>query len=180
MLFTKLPLENAMVVEIEPQSDERGLFARSFCEGEFSKSGLPVYWPQINISFTLVAGTVRGMHYQAAPYGEPKLVRCTRGRVHDVIIDLRPDSTTYCQHFATELSALNRKSLFVPEGFAHGFQTLENDTEILYLMGASYKPEAQCGVRWSDPAFNISWPQPVRAIAERDSSYPNFNPVRKK
>lgn len=178
MLFTQLPLKNAMLVEIEPLFDERGLFARSFCEQEFSEAGLPVYWPQINISFTPEVGTVRGMHYQIIPYEEPKLVRCTRGKVHDVIIDLRIDSTTYRQHFSIEISALNRKSLFVPAGFAHGFQTLENDTEILYLMGASYKPEAQSGVRWSDPAFSISWPRPVSAISERDSSYPNFNSAR--
>ena len=178
MLFTQLPLKEAMLVEIEPQSDERGLFARSFCEEEFSKAGLPVYWPQINLSFTSVAGTVRGMHYQVAPYEEPKLIRCTRGRINDVIIDLRVNSTTFCQHFSTEISAFNRKALFVPAGFAHGFQTLENDTEILYLMGVSYKPEAQTGVRWNDPIFNIIWPKPVSAISERDASYPNFNPVR--
>ena len=174
MRFTKLPLRNATLVEIDPQSDERGLFARAFCEKEFSNAGLPVYWPQINISFNPVAGTVRGMHFQVAPHEEPKLVRCTRGRVYDVIIDLRVDSLTYCKHFSIEISADNRKALFIPPGFAHGFQTLEKDSEILYLMGASYMPEAQSGVRWSDPAFDISWPKPVISIAERDASFPNF------
>ena len=142
--------------------------------------GLRIYWPQIILSFTSAAGTVRGMHYQVTPYEEPKLIRCTRGRIHDVIIDLRTNSATFCQHFAVEISALNRKALFIPAGFAHGFQTLENDTEILYLMGATYKPEAQAGVRWSDPAFKLSWPTPITAIAERDASFPNLNLNREK
>lgn len=178
MRFTELALADAVLVEIEPHMDERGLFARSYCAEEFAAACLPVSWPQMNVSFNRQSGTVRGMHYQLAPHEEPKLVRCTQGRVHDVIIDLRPQSPTYCQHVSVDLSALNRSALYVPPGFAHGFQSLENDSELLYLMGTSYAPEAQSGARWDDPAFDLHWPLPISAIAERDREYGDYKTER--
>ena len=174
MRFSELPLSAAVLVEIEPHTDERGLFARSFCEAEFAAAGLPVSWPQMNTSFNKIAGTVRGMHYQLEPFEEPKLVRCTQGRVHDVIVDLRPGSATYCRHVGVDLSAQNRNALYVPPGFAHGFQTLEDNSELLYLMGTSYVAEAQAGARWDDPALDIQWPLPISSIAERDAGYPDY------
>ena len=174
MRFSQFALSGAVVVEIEPLTDERGLFARTFCEAEFAEAGLPVSWPQTNVSFNELAGTVRGMHFQRQPHAEPKLVRCTQGKVYDVIIDLRPNSESYLQHAGIELSAQNYAALYVPPGFAHGFQTLEEASEILYLMGTSYLPEAQAGVRWDDPSFELSWPLPISSIADRDAGYPDI------
>jgi dTDP-4-dehydrorhamnose 3,5-epimerase len=172
--FTPLVLAGATVVETEPHVDERGIFARIFCKDEFAKAGLPAVWPQMNISFNEQAGTVRGMHFQRAPFEEPKLVRCTRGRVHDVIIDLRRNSASYLQHIGLELCAEKRNAIFVPAGFAHGFQTLAPGSEVLYLMGTSFAAEAQEGLRWDDPACRVDWPLNISSISKRDSGYPDF------
>ncbi len=174
MRFTALPLPGAVLVGLEPHRDERGLFARSFCEREFAAAGLPTAWPQMNISGNARAGTLRGMHFQHPPYEEPKLVRCVRGAILDVIIDLRPGSATRGQHVSVRLDSKNGDALYVPPGFAHGFQTLMDDTEVLYLMGAMFESAAQDGVRWDDPAFGIAWPLPVAAISARDAAYPDY------
>jgi dTDP-4-dehydrorhamnose 3,5-epimerase len=174
MRFTPLSLPGAVLVQLEPVRDERGLFARSFCANEFAAAGLPVAWPQMNISVNDRAGTLRGMHFQHAPHEEPKLVRCVRGAIHDVIIDLRPDSATRGQHVSIRLDAMNGDALYVPPGFAHGFQTLLDDSEVLYLMGTVFAPSAQAGVRWNDPTFGIVWPMPVSVISGRDANYPDF------
>ena len=174
MRFEELPLQGALRVEIEPRLDERGLFARTFCEQEFAAAGLPVRYPQMNLSFNHRKGTVRGMHFQLAPHEEPKLVRCTRGAIHDVIIDLRPDAPTYRHSVGTTLTQDNRAALYIPAGFAHGFQTLADDSEVLYLMGDVYVSELARGVRWNDPAFDVQWPLGITVISERDLAYPDF------
>lgn len=174
MRFTRLPLEGAVLVGMEQHRDERGYFARSFCEREFAAAGLPTHWPQMNVSVNARAGTLRGMHFQRPPFEEPKLVRCVRGAVLDVVIDLRLHSATRGQHLAVRLDATGGDALYVPPGFAHGFQTLEDDSELLYLMGAFFEPLAQDGVRWDDPAFGIAWPLPVVAMSPRDAGYPDY------
>ena len=174
MIFTEINLAGAFVIEMERRSDERGFFARTFCQQEFEAHGLKTQVVQCNVSFNKRKGTLRGMHYQAAPFTEAKLVRCTSGSIYDVIIDLRPASATFKQHFAVELSAINRRMLYIPEAFAHGFQTLEDDTEVLYQMAQQYSAEHARGVRWNDPAFGIRWPESERIIIERDQNYPDF------
>ncbi len=174
MQFTPLSLSGAVAIEIDPRRDERGFFSRTFCEQEFAAQGLATHFPQSNISFNNRCGTVRGMHYQAEPYPEIKLVRCTRGAIYDVIIDLRPGSASFKQSLGIELNAENRTALYIPAGFAHGFQTLTDDTEVLYMMGDVYHADLARGVRWNDPAFNIQWPLPVSMISERDLAYPDF------
>ncbi len=174
MRFTPLRLAGAVLVAMEPHRDARGHFARSFCEAEFAAAGLPARWPQMNVSVNARAGTLRGMHFQRAPFEEPKLVRCVRGAIMDVVIDLRPASATFRQHVAVPLHAASGDALYVPPGFAHGFQALRDDTEVLYMMGASFEPAAQDGVRWDDPAFAIAWPLPMSAISPRDAGYPDF------
>jgi dTDP-4-dehydrorhamnose 3,5-epimerase len=174
MIFKETILGGAYVIHLERMEDERGLFARSFCQKEFAAHGLKVEVAQCNISFNKHKGTLRGMHFQRPPKAEAKLVRCTRGGIHDVIIDLRPDSLTYCQWIVTELTANNFAALYVPEGFAHGFQTLEENTEVFYLMFEFYAPEYARGVRWDDPAFGIRWPLANPIVSERDRSYPLF------
>jgi dTDP-4-dehydrorhamnose 3,5-epimerase len=174
MIFKETALEGAFVIEPERRHDERGFFARTWCQREFSAEGLAPQWVQCNISFSRQRGTLRGMHYQAAPYEESKLVRCTMGAIYDVIIDLRAQSPTFRQWLAVELTADNRRMLFVPKGFAHGFQTLANDTEIFYQMSQFYAPEYAHGVRWDDPAFKVSWPAEERIISERDRGFPDF------
>lgn len=154
--------------------DERGFFARTFCRQEFEAHGLNPEVVQCNVSFNERKGTLRGMHYQAAPFAEAKLVRCTSGSIYDVIIDLRPTSATFKKHFAVELSAENGRVLYIPEDFAHGFQTLQNDTEVFYQMAQRYSAEHARGVRWNDPAFGIEWPEGERIIIERDQNYPDF------
>jgi dTDP-4-dehydrorhamnose 3,5-epimerase len=176
MIFIETKLRGAFVVEPDPLADERGLFARTFCKQEFAAHNLQTEFVQCNISFNKHKGTLRGMHYQSAPYQEAKLVRCTSGAIYDVIIDLRPDSATYTQWISVELSAENRKMLYVPEDFAHGFLTLADNTEIFYQMGEFYTPEAACGLRWNDPALNIHWPANVTAISPKDQDYPDFHP----
>jgi len=173
------PLPGAFVVELEPLRDERGWFARTFDARAFAELGLDANVSQCNTSFNERAGTLRGMHFQTTPHGEAKLVRCTRGAVYDVVIDLRPDSPTFRQWFGIELRAGGTASLFAPAAFAHGFQTLEHASEVHYQMGHHYVPEAASGVRWDDPAFAIQWPDPPpggRVISERDASYPDFVP----
>jgi dTDP-4-dehydrorhamnose 3,5-epimerase len=174
MIFTETKLQGAFIIAIERVEDERGLFARTWCQREFEAHGLCAQLVQCNIPFNRHKGTLRGMHYQAAPYAEAKLVRCTSGAVYDVIIDLRPDSPTFKRWVAVELTADNRRMLFIPEGFAHGFQTLANGSEVFYQMSQFYGPEYARGVRWDDPAFKISWPAEKRTISERDRSLPDF------
>ena len=172
MRFLTTPLQGAFLIELEPHTDERGLFARTFCAREFREHGLVDAFLQCNTSFNCAKGTLRGLHYQAPPSEEAKLVRCTAGAISDVIVDLRPDSATYLQHFAIELSARNRTALYIPAPFAHGFQTLEDDTEVFYQMGDYYAPELSTGIRWNDPKLGIKWPLPVSTISDKDRTWP--------
>lgn len=165
-------LKGVFIIEPERLEDGRGFFARTFCEREFAVHGLNVRFVQCNISFNKKKGTLRGMHYQVAPHKEAKLVRCTMGAIYDVTIDLRPDSPTFKQWVAVELTAENRRMLYIPEGLAHGFQTLEDNTEVFYQMSEFYHPESARGVHWDDPAFGIQWLLPVTVIAEKDNAYP--------
>jgi dTDP-4-dehydrorhamnose 3,5-epimerase len=173
------PLRGAWLVELDRHEDERGFFARTFDREEWAARGMDPTVAQCNTSFNTRAGTLRGMHFQADPHGEPKLVRCTRGAVWDAIVDLRPASPTHRRWFGAELTATNGRALFVPVGMAHGFQTLEDESEVLYMMGHEYVPESARGVRWDDPAFGIEWPEPPsggRTISERDASYVDYAP----
>ena len=172
MTFSETPLAGAYVVELEKLQDERGFFARMFCAREFEAHGLEPRVAQGNMSFSRRKGTLRGMHYQVAPAEETKLVRCIGGAIYDVIIDVREDSETYLQHFGLELSADNRKALFVPRGFAHGCLSLEDDTEILYLVSEFYTPGHERGLRWDDPALGIEWPVQVTEVSDKDGSWP--------
>lgn len=174
MIFLPTPLAGAMIVDVEPHTDERGAFARTFCASEFAQRGLCASFPQSSTSFNHKAGTLRGMHYQAAPHAEAKLVRVTAGAIFDVIVDLRDGSPTRCAWFGVELSAANRRALYIPESFAHGFQTLTDAAEVLYQISRSHVPDAARGVRWDDPAFGIAWPRAVSCISERDRRYPDF------
>ena len=174
MIFKETKLKGAYVIEINPLEDERGFFARSFCAKEFKEHGLNQNIAQCNISYNGKKGTLRGMHYQAAPHEEAKLVRCTMGAIYDVIIDLRPDSATFKKWIGVELTKENRRMLYVPEGFAHGFQTLEDHTEVLYQMSEFHHPEWARGVRWNDPTFGIFWPVNVEIISVGDQQYPDF------
>jgi len=174
MIFKETKLKGAYIIELEPVKDERGFFARSFCQKEFEKHGIKVNVVQCNISYNKKKGTLRGMHYQVSPYQEAKIVSCVRGAIYDVIIDLRPDSPTYCQWLAVELSAENYKMFYISEGFAHGFQTLEDNTVVFYQMSEFYHPECARGVKWDDPAFGIKWPLSNRIISEKDMDYPDF------
>ena len=174
MIFTATPLAGAFVIEPEPVIDDRGWFARAWCRREFEARGLTTRIAQCSISANVRKGTPRGLHYQVAPHEEIKLVRCTRGSVYDVIIDLRPESATFTRHFAVDLTADNHRMLYVPAGFTHGFQTLEDDTELFYQISELYSPEHARGVRWDDPAFQISWPPAERIISETDRGYPDF------
>jgi dTDP-4-dehydrorhamnose 3,5-epimerase len=174
VIFVPTALPGAFVVEPERREDQRGFFARTWCAREFEAHGLNPRLAQCSVSFSKRKGTLRGMHYQVAPYQEAKLVRCTMGAIHDVIIDLRPTSPAYKQHLAVVLTAENRRMLYVPEGFAHGFQTLADDTEVFYQMSEFYSPDHARGIRWDDPAFALVWPPDDRIIIDRDQSYPDF------
>lgn len=176
MKFTAAGLAGAFILDIERLADERGFFARTFCRDEFAAHGLRTEFVQCNTSFNLRRGTLRGMHFQRAPYAEAKIVRCTRGAIHDVIVDLRPDSLSYCRWIAVELSAENERMLYVPEGMAHGFQTLADGSEVFYQMAAMYRPDAAGGVRWNDPAFDIRWPLADPIVSARDAAYGDFAP----
>ena len=175
MIFTETALPGAFVVELEQHQDERGFFARAWCRREFEEHGLSGRLVQCNISFNSRAGTLRGMHYQVAPSEEAKLIRCTAGAVYDVIIDLRPRSPAFERWIGVELTADNRRALYVPEGVAHGYQTLADGTETLYQVSEFYAPAAERGVRWDDPTFGIEWPATQkRIISEKDRSWPDF------
>lgn len=174
MIFQETSLNGAFVIEMEPHEDERGMFARSFCQREFEDHGLDPQVVQCNISFNRRQGTLRGMHFQRPPSQEAKLVRCTAGAIYDVIVDLRPESPTFLRHVSVELTAANRRMLFVPRGFAHGFQSLANDTEVFYQMSEFYTPEAAAGLRWNDPALGIHWPRTVTVISSQDRGYEDF------
>jgi dTDP-4-dehydrorhamnose 3,5-epimerase len=174
MLFEPLDIAGAFVVTPELIGDERGFFARSWDRRDFTDRGLNDAVAQCNISFNHSKGTLRGMHYQVPPHEESKLVRCTKGAIYDVVIDLRPDSSSFKSYAGATLSSENHQMMYVPEGCAHGFLTLEDDVEIAYQISEFYAAEAQRGVRWNDPAFGINWPERVAVINERDSSYPDF------
>ncbi len=175
MIFTETKLRGSYQIDFELKTDERGYFARSFCQNEFTALGLKTSIVQSNVSFNTKKGTLRGMHFQVLPKAEAKLVRCTRGAIYDVIIDLRPESASYCSWLSVELTENNNRMLYIPEGFAHGFQTLENDSEVFYQMFEFYSPEHACGVRWDDPAFGIVWPLPNPFMSDKDRAYPFYN-----
>jgi len=172
--FSPTALAGACIIDIEPVPDERGFFARSWCREEFARHGLNPDLAQCSISFNKKRGTLRGMHYQAEPHEETKVVRCTRGAIYDVIVDLRPASPTFRKWIAVELSADNRRMLYIPAGLAHGFQSLTDDTEVFYQISAPYHPESARGARWNDPAFGIEWPVAERVISDKDRQYPDF------
>lgn len=171
MIFTETKLKGAYLIEPERLEDERGFFARTFCVQEFEANGLNPRVVQCSISYNKKKGTLRGMHYQAAPHAEVKVVRCTRGSIYDVVIDLRPQSATFKQWLAVELTADNRRMLYIPEGFAHGFQTLEDGTEVFYQMSEFYHPESARGIRWNDQTFQVWWPIVEAIISERDHTH---------
>jgi len=172
--FLETPVAGAFVIEMEPIRDERGFFARSWCAREFAERKLHPGLVQCNVSFNRKRGTLRGMHYQAAPHQEAKLIRCTMGAVYDVIVDLRIESASFRRWHGVELSAENRRAVYCPEGVAHGFQTLTDDSEVLYQMSEIHQPESARGVRWDDPAFGIKWPPAERVISARDRNYADF------
>lgn len=176
MIFNETGLKGAYLIEIEQAADMRGFFARTWCEKEAAQHGLPIHMVQSSISFNVRQGTLRGLHYQVPPGNEGKLVRCTRGEIFDVIVDLRPGSKTFLEHFTVVLSEENHRALYVPPHFAHGFQTLRDNTEVLYQMTDFYVPDYARGARWDDPAFGIQWPEAERTILERDASYADFDP----
>jgi len=172
--FTRTHLPHAYVIDLDRRADDRGYFARAYCEREFAERGLTPRFVNTNLSRTRRRGTLRGMHYQRPPHAEAKLVRCTRGAIYDVIIDLRPESATRRQWLGVELTADNHRQLYVPEGFAHGFVTLTDDTEVTYQVSAFFAPEAEAGVRWDDPAFGIEWPLPVVEMSDKDRNWPLY------
>lgn len=178
MRFEPLAVAGAALVRIEPRADTRGFFARTYCAREFSAAGLPLVDVQISISYNERAGTVRGMHFQWPPSQEAKLVRCIHGQLHDVLLDLRPQSATYLNHVAVRLDEDSRDAVFIPPGIAHGFQTLRDRTEVLYQMSDYFAPELAAGVRWNDPAFAIQWPLPRGEVSERDALCPDFDRQR--
>lgn len=176
MIFTETPLQGAYLIDLKRIEDSRGFFARSWCQNEFSEYDLETNLAQCNISFNAKKDTLRGMHYQAEPYAEAKLVRCTMGAIYDVIIDLRPNSKTFKDWFGVELTAENRRSLYIPKGFAHGFQTLMDNSEVFYQMSAFFHPESTRGLRWDDSDFRIEWPYvEKRIISNRDKNLPLFS-----
>jgi dTDP-4-dehydrorhamnose 3,5-epimerase len=175
MIFKETSLKGAFIIEIERREDERGFFARTWDPHEFEAHGLNPRLAQCSVSYNKKKGTLRGMHYQEKPHEEAKLVRCTMGAIYDVIIDLRQESATFRQWTATELTADSRRMFYIPEGVAHGFLTLEDDTEIFYQMSEIQVPDKARGVRWNDPAFGVEWPMAVQVISERDKDYPDFH-----
>lgn len=176
MQFTPTPLEGSFVIDLEKIEDERGFFARLFSTEEAGKQGIETTLLHVNNSLSVKKGTLRGMHYQLSPRQETKVVRCIRGALYDVILDLRKDSPTFGQSFGKELTAENRSMMYIPKGFAHGFVTLEPDTEIIYLVSQSYSPDHERGIRWDDPYFGIRWPEKPTVLSERDRSHPDFDP----
>jgi dTDP-4-dehydrorhamnose 3,5-epimerase len=174
MKFSSTPIDGVVLIGLDRKEDERGYFARTFCVDEFAANGLPVSFPQHNVSFNRLKGTLRGMHFQTPPHDEPKVVRCTRGSVFDVVVDLRPGSVTYCKWYGVILDAEIGNAIYIPPGLAHGFQTLCDDAELLYLMGKRYAPAAATGVRFDDPALAIEWPLPVTRISKQDLEFAPF------
>jgi dTDP-4-dehydrorhamnose 3,5-epimerase len=175
MKFLPLSLRGAYLIDPEPICDERGYFARTFCRKEFQEQGLHPHLEQCSISFNHRKGTLRGMHFQQAPYAEVKLVRCIQGKIFDVIVDLRPDSATYKKWEGVILSSENKRMLYIPEGFAHGFQTLEDNTEIFYQISCPFVPGHAAGVRWNDPALKIAWPTEISVVSSKDQQYPDLS-----
>jgi dTDP-4-dehydrorhamnose 3,5-epimerase len=176
MIFTEADVAGAYIIDVEPHSDERGLFARTWCRREFQEHGLDTDVAQCSTSFNARTGTLRGLHLQAAPLEEIKIVRCTSGAIHDVIVDLRPESPSYLMHATVQLTMENRRMLYIPKGVAHGFQTLVDRTEVAYQMSEFFTPDHARGVRWDDPAFGIEWPIGECIMNERDRTYPDFVP----
>ena len=174
MRFEATPLEGVWIVHAVRHTDERGFFARTWCAREFTEHGLNPALSQCNISFNLSRGTVRGMHFQAEPHSEAKLVRCTSGAILDVLVDLRPESESFLKHVSIPLDATTRSAVYIPEGFAHGFQTLEDSTEVFYQMSAPFQAESSRGIRWNDPALCITWPLLITMISEKDLSFPDL------
>ncbi|MCB0209510.1 MAG: dTDP-4-dehydrorhamnose 3,5-epimerase [Anaerolineae bacterium] len=174
MIFTETSLKDAYIIDIQKFEDQRGFFARGWCQNEFEAHGLVPQVVQANISYNHHKGTLRGLHYQKAPYAETKLVRCVKGALYDVIIDLRPNSPTFKQWLGVELTADNYRMLYVPEGFAHGFQTLVDHTEAYYMVSQFYTPQAEGGLRYNDPSFAIDWPLDIEVISDKDSSWPDY------
>lgn len=172
MIFTPTELQDAYIIDLEEKHDNRGFFARTFCAKEFEAHGLKPVVAQCNLSFNHKKGTLRGMHYQIPPAAETKLIRCTRGAIYDVIIDMRPDSPTYLKHIGVELTAENRRALYVPEMFAHGYQALTDGAEVIYQVGEFYTPGYERGLRYDDPFFNIKWPLEITEISEKDKNWP--------
>jgi len=177
MIFTETTLNDAYTIEPERIEDSRGFFARTFCEREFLECGIVFKPVQTNLSYNRKKHTLRGMHFQALPFEEAKLVQCIQGAIFDVIIDLRPDSSTFNRWTAVELSDSNRKMIYIPKGFAHGFMTLQDETEVSYLMSEYYTPGADRGIRWDDPAFNIDWPADIAVISEKDKNWPAYQTI---
>jgi dTDP-4-dehydrorhamnose 3,5-epimerase len=177
MIFTETPLPGAYLIDLEKRGDARGFFARAFCRNEFAEHGLEGDFVQINSSLSVERGTLRGLHYQLAPAAEVKLVRCLAGALYDVILDLRPEMPSFGRWFGAELTAQNRRMMYVPRGFAHGFLTLSEDCEALYLVSAFYAPERERGVRWNDPRFAIEWPSAPVVISDKDRDRPDFDPA---
>jgi dTDP-4-dehydrorhamnose 3,5-epimerase len=174
LLFTATPIDAAWVIDLEPREDARGFFARAWCREEFDARGLATGFAQANLSRTRQAGTIRGLHHQVAPHSEAKLVRCIRGAIFDVIVDLRPTSGSYMRWYGVELTADNHRQLYAPEGCAHGYQVLEDETEVFYQASTFYAPEAERGIRWNDPAFHIEWPLADADVSDKDRAWPNF------
>ena len=172
MIFEPAPIKDAWVVTLYPYSDERGYFARAFCREEFEAHGIDPAVAQVNTVFSIRKGTLRGLHYQTEPHAETKFVRCIRGAIYDMMVDMRPGSPTYLQHFGTELSAENRRMTFVPENVAHGYLTLAPDTEACYMVGAPYAADYELGIRYNDPALGIDWPIPVEVVSDKDTHWP--------
>jgi dTDP-4-dehydrorhamnose 3,5-epimerase len=173
MIFNPTTIPDVMIVELEKCEDARGYFARAWCEREFTEHGLPRF-VQTNMSMSRQKGAIRGLHYQLAPHGEAKYIRCIRGAIFDVVVDIRPDSPTFKQWFGIELTAENRKAVFVPEGLPHAYQALADDAEVIYSSSCAYTPGAERGVRWNDPAFKIDWPIKQAIVSEKDSNWPNY------
>lgn len=177
MIFTPTPLKGAFLIDLDKKGDDRGFFARAFCEREFSDQGLVTKFCQVNNSLSATKGTLRGLHYQLRPKAETKLVRCVRGALYDVILDLREDSATFGQSYGAELTADNRRMMYVPKGFAHGFITLSDDTEALYFVDEFYSPQHERGVRYNDPRFNVKWPAPAAVVSDKDRTQKDFDPA---
>lgn len=177
MIFNETPLSGAYLIDIEKRGDDRGFFARAFCENEFGNHNLVRHFCQVNNSLSAQKGTLRGMHYQLAPRAETKVVRCIKGSLYDLILDLRADSATFGQSFGAELSAENRRMMYVPKGFAHGFLTLVPDAEAFYFVDEFYAPEYERGIRFDDPKFDLRWPQTPALVSEKDRGHPDFDPA---